>query len=145
MRDSISAANILVVDDDELDVTLLRRACDDLASGAPSIVWAESGEAALARLLAAPEQPPTLILLDYSMPGRGGIEVLTAIRNDSALAAIPVIILSGSRSPADVRNSYLSGANCYLQKPEDLAGWKQMMQLISGFWLSFAELPEPAR
>ena len=79
------------------------------------------------------------------MPGRGGIEVLTAIRNDSALAAIPVIILSGSRSPADVRNSYLSGANCYLQKPEDLAGWQQMMQLISGFWLSFAELPEPAR
>jgi CheY-like chemotaxis protein len=50
---------------------------------------------------------PNLILLDMNMPRLGGLETLSAIKNDSELCVIPVIMLSAGTSPQDVRNCYL--------------------------------------
>ncbi len=60
---------------------------------------------------------PDLILLDVNMPTMGGVEMLTLLRSNPALAAIPVIMLT---SPADygvMAHLTALGTNGHLMKP----------------------------
>lgn len=53
---------------------------------------AASGEAALALIRS---NPPDVVVLDYSMPGMNGIDLLNLLREDPELPSVPVLILSG--------------------------------------------------
>ncbi len=59
---------------------------------------------------------PDLICLDLGLAGRDGFEVLAALRQDPALASIPVVVVSGSDQEA---RALASGARCYIAKPVD--------------------------
>jgi CheY-like chemotaxis protein len=59
----------------------------------------------------------------------------------SIAACIPVIVLSTSVSERDIRDSYMSGANCYIRKPMGLEGYRKVARLIADFWFGLAELP----
>ena len=83
---------------------------------------------------------PNLILLDMNMPRLSGLETLSAIKNDPDLCVIPVIMLSTSCSPQDVRKCYQSHANCYVQKPIDLERSIKLLQAVEAFWIDFALL-----
>lgn len=52
------------------------------------------------------EDEPDLILLDLNLPGLDGCQVLTSIKADSYLCAIPVVILTTSRREEDVVQTY---------------------------------------
>jgi CheY-like chemotaxis protein len=78
------------------------------------------------------------------MPRLGGIETLSAIKSDPELCLIPVIMLSTSGTPDDVRESYQARANCFVQKPINLERSVKLMQAIESFWMDFALLPSPA-
>jgi CheY-like chemotaxis protein len=80
---------ILVVDDDQPIVTLMRKLLAEFGFDA---VTAMSGAEALAAALA---HPPALVLLDKNMPGMSGTEVAHALRADPKLEHIPILILSG--------------------------------------------------
>src|SRR5437667_12294227 len=80
---------ILVVDDDQPIVTLMRKLLTEFGFNA---VTAMSGAEALA---AARAHPPALVLLDKNMPGMSGAEVAHALRADPALERVPILILSG--------------------------------------------------
>ena len=80
---------ILVVDDDQPIVTLMRKLLAEFGFDA---VTAMSGTEALA---AARAHPPALVLLDKNMPGMSGTEVAHALRADPNLEHIPILILSG--------------------------------------------------
>src|SRR5262249_58902756 len=68
-------------------------------------------------LQAARRQRPDLILSDVMMPRRDGMALIEAIRNDPALASIPVILLS-ARAGAEARIEGMNaGAHDYLTKP----------------------------
>ncbi len=72
------------------------------------------GPAALAGI---PTRPPALVLLDISLPGMEGPEVLRRLRADPALAPIPVIALTAHAMSGD-RERYLAlGFNGYITKP----------------------------
>jgi CheY-like chemotaxis protein len=72
------------------------------------------GPAALAGI---PQRPPALVLLDISLPGMDGPEVLRQLRADPALAAIPVIALTAHAMSGD-RERYLGlGFDGYVTKP----------------------------
>jgi CheY-like chemotaxis protein len=60
--------------------------------------------------------PPDLLILDVNMPGEGGIAALKAIREDRALQAMRVLIMSGSMelAPEWLREI---GADAHLTKP----------------------------
>jgi CheY-like chemotaxis protein len=74
----------------------------------------ESGFDALARL---PAHPPDLVLLDISLPGMDGTEVLKKIRADPAFSKLPVIALTAHAMSGD-RDKYLSfGFDNYVAKP----------------------------
>ncbi len=76
---------------------------------------------------------PALILLDLNMPGPTGLQALDAIRADDALRAIPVVVLSTSRSPGDVRRSYELNATAYIVKPVDFDSLASIVREIDAF------------
>ena len=135
---------ILLVEDDVDDVMLLRGA---LARAAPPVELAVAGNGleALETLRDAGAARPTLVLLDWRLPGKSGLEVLREIRGDPGLRLIPVIVLTSSTSEADVVDAYAAGANCFLTKPTGLDALDALAASLAGFWLVHARLPPVTR
>jgi CheY-like chemotaxis protein len=58
-----------------------------------------------------------LLLLDIRMPKMDGVEVLKRIKADPTLHSIPVIMLTTTNDPREIRDCYELGCNCYITKP----------------------------
>ena len=84
---------------------------------------------------------PTLILLDLNMPRMSGTEALAEIKADSMLRQIPIVILSTSRTDADVRATYALGASSYITKPVTFDGLVRAMASLTHYWFELVELP----
>lgn len=135
---------ILLVEDNPADVRLLQEAFRNCRSRHKLHV-ASDGEEALdflhqkKKFLDAPR--PDLILLDLNLPKKDGREVLETIKSEPALSEIPVLVLSTSRAPNDLHESYRLHANSYLTKPTDLDEFLSMAESIEEFWFHHAQLP----
>ena len=83
---------ILIVDDDHGTLAMMQEALQPFYD----VLTADSGESALALLKgSAGPSLPDLILLDISMPGMNGYEVLDQLEAEEALRKIPVVFLTG--------------------------------------------------
>jgi CheY-like chemotaxis protein len=80
-------------------------------------IMAGSGSEALAKL-AEPDHRPCVVLLDINMPDLDGWEVRERMREDPALAAVPVVLLTGNY--VDVERARRLGISGYLRKPIDV-------------------------
>lgn len=107
----MAGANILVVEDEEALVTLLKY---NLEAEGFHVDVAYDGEEALT---AVAENAPDLMVLDWMMPKLSGIEVCRAIRSDKNTAAIPIIMLTARGEEADRIRGLDTGADDYLVKP----------------------------
>jgi CheY-like chemotaxis protein len=85
---------------------------------------------------------PLLILLDLNLPGTDGREVLSEIKTDPILRCTPVIVLTTSSNPRDVRQSYAAGANAYMIKPVNLEKLSADLKAFCEYWLQAVILPE---
>lgn len=92
-----NAGYVLVVDDEE-DICLLLGQL--LMMEGYDAVTAKSGASALTCLRANP-QPAKLILLDLMMPGMNGWQFRAEQLKDPALAAIPVVVMTGAGMKAE--------------------------------------------
>ena len=101
---------------------------------------ANTGEEAL-RILRDNPNRPDLIVLDLSLPGMTGREVLKIIKSDARLRCIPVVVFSVSNAQDDINNAYDLHANCYIRKPVDFQEYMDAMARCEAFWLSVARLP----
>lgn len=85
------------------------------------VVEAFDGEDALKKVK---ELKPAIVLLDLILPGIDGFDVLTQIKNDPAVAFIPVIILSNLGSRGDKEKGIKFGAYDFIIKahftPEEI-------------------------
>jgi two-component system, OmpR family, alkaline phosphatase synthesis response regulator PhoP len=81
-------------------------------------VVVETGEAALERLLGAPDAF-ALVVLDVMLPGKDGFEVVSELRE--AKQFVPVLMLTARGRPEDVLKGFAAGADDYLPKPAELA------------------------
>jgi CheY-like chemotaxis protein len=139
---------ILMVEDNEGDVFLTTEALKS-AKIANSVHVVRDGVEALeflrrqGKFAAAPR--PDLILLDLNLPGKDGRQVLSEIKPDPELRAIPVVVLTSSSAEQDVVKSYDLHANCYIVKPVDFAGLMEVVRSIGSFWLVVATLPPDGR
>ena len=79
---------------------------------------------------------PDLILLDLNMPRMGGLECLAAIKQDSSLSDIPVVVLSTSYAARDVAASLERGAADYFTKPMDIHQLAETFRVLSERWIT---------
>jgi len=102
---------VLIADDEES-----LRALIETTLEAPGlrILHAANGEQAaeLAR-----REHPDLILMDWMMPGKTGIEVAEALRGDPGTAHIAIIMLTGRNQEKDRQRGLALGIGAYLAKP----------------------------
>jgi DNA-binding response OmpR family regulator len=61
--------------------------------------------------------PFDVVILDMMLPGASGLDVLAAIRADTALAALPVLMLTAKGQPHDRAAAEHAGANRFMTKP----------------------------
>jgi CheY-like chemotaxis protein len=139
---------ILVVEDNEADVEMVRRSLRDVIPVC-NLSAASDGSEALdflfrrGRFQGAPR--PHLVLLDLNMPGMNGKEVLKIMKVDEELKAIPVVVLTSSEAPSDIRESYAHHANCYVVKRFDGGDFKDAIREIVSFWRNLVLLPGAER
>jgi len=141
---AIRTIDILMVEDDPGDVRLTREALKG-SKLLHSLNVVEDGVAALDYLRkAGPYREavrPDLVLLDLNLPKKDGREVLAAMKQDEALRAIPVVILTTSQAEEDVLRAYNLNANCYVTKPVDFDQFMRIVRTIEDFWLNVVTLP----
>jgi CheY-like chemotaxis protein len=104
---------VLIVDDAPDVLSLLLQA---LKSEGFRLLSASDGEAALR---VARAERPDLILLDWLLPGRDGLEVCRALRGDTdpKLRDIPVVLITGRTEAEHIEAGFAAGATDYLTKP----------------------------
>jgi len=112
-----SHAEILVVDDDALSRRLLAQL---LTAAGYKCRVCKNGSEALEIVHAA---PPSLLLLDFDMPGPNGAEVLRRLRSDHnpAVAQIPAIMLTAHGSEESEVSCLQAGADDFVTKPVNAA------------------------
>jgi two-component system response regulator len=138
---------ILLVEDNPADVEITRRALRE--SQAPvELIVVRDGQEAVDYLLrrgdhagSAGWRQPDLILLDLNLPRLSGREVLERLRANEALRSVPVVVLTTSNRPEDVRSSYAAGANTYIEKPQDFGQFVEVLRTVRRYWLDTALLP----
>lgn len=143
-RDVRRRDEILLVEDNVGDIRLLQEAFKEGGLDCKLHV-ARDGEQAMAFLSRkgayAKSPRPTLVLLDLNLPGKSGREVLAEMKRQEALCCIPVVVMSTSANPEDIRAAYCLQANCYVVKPEDLDALIVFAQVLQSFWLQLVALP----
>lgn len=144
-------ALVLLIEDNEDDVALVRRALSKAKVLNPLQV-AHSGEEALEYLVGTgryanrSEYPlPELILLDLKLPGIDGFQVLRWIRQQPGLKALRVVVLTSSNELHDATLAYQAGANSFLVKPVDFEEFVSITNAIQGYWLWTSKSPEVSR
>ena len=80
----------------------------------------------------AAQHAPDLILLDLHLPDIDGEEVLRRLRADERMRDIPVIILSADATPMQMERLMACGAEDYLTKPLELAGFVEAVERALG-------------
>jgi CheY-like chemotaxis protein len=105
------APKILIVDDDRLNITLLKFFLKDKRF---DVITAGDG---LEGLKAVSEQHPDLIILDVHMPNMNGFEFMGEIKTLPGGENIPVIMLTANENMQDM--FYSEGVKGYFVKPVD--------------------------
>ena len=133
---------ILLVEDNPGDVRLVEVALRDLSIDTELDVATDGTQAleTLSRRL-RDDSIPDLVLLDLNLPRMGGFEFLEEVQDQSALARIPILVLTSSNACEDVVESYERAANAYLTKPTDPDEYIEMVETVADFWFEQVALP----
>lgn len=87
------------------------------------------------------EAHPDVIFLDLHLPKISGLEVLREIKSNPAWVATPIVVISGSANPAEIRRAYELHASCYIHKPSELHEFLRFIRVCWEFWGSVVTLP----
>ena len=134
---------ILLVEDSEDDVFLMRRALKGAKIKNPLVV-VEDGQQAVDYLggggkFADREKfpLPAVVFLDLKLPMKSGLEVLEWIRKQPGLENLVVLVLTSSSEPSDLKRAYALGANSYLVKPPTADQLLDLANAFKWYWLEF--------
>jgi len=134
---------ILIVEDNPADVELAQEVLVEYLNA--RVFVASDGVEAIEYLEqhagSTSNQRPDLMLLDLNLPRKSGLDVLRFVKHDPRTRRIPVLMFTSSTTPRDIDACYDLGANCYIPKPMDLAGFERVARVTEQFWLGLARLP----
>ena len=143
MQKLTSNRALLLVEDNEDDVFLMRRALKEAGITNPLYV-VEDGQAAMDYLAGegdyadrARHPVPALVFLDINLPMKTGHEVLSWMRRKSMETV--VVMLTASAEPGDLKRAYQLGANSYVVKPPTAEQLVDLAKAFRWYWLKFNE------
>ena len=146
----MTQVTVLIVDDDEGHVELVRRNLKRSGINNP-VVTLNSGAEALdyvfckGAFASRTDNGELLILLDINMPGIDGVEVLRRIKADDKTKSIPVLMLTTTDDPREINRCYELGCSVYITKPVDPSAFIEAIQRL-GLFISVVRMPiDPAR
>ncbi len=131
--------SILLIEDNPDHAEFIRRALNDAAT---DVIIQPDGQAAL-EYLRNKGNRPSFVLLDVKLPKKDGFEILAILRTNERLRDLPIIMLSTSFNPDEIRRAYRLGVNSFVSKPIDFLEFNKKVKQIKEFWLNVAELPVP--
>ena len=131
---------ILLVEDDYVDATTVKRALKDIKVTNPLHV-AGNGEEALDFLKNGNNEKPCIILLDLNLPKMNGIEFLEIAKKDESLRRIPVVVLTTSKDEQDILSSFNFSVAGYMIKPVDYMQFVETIRTLDVYW-TLSELPD---
>ena len=143
----VRPVEILLVEDNPADVRLTQEGLKEgkVANRLHAVVDGKAALDFLYRRDVYRDAPrPDVILLDLNLPGIDGHAVLKQIKEDPALCAIPVVIVTSSEAESDVVRSYAEHANCFISKPIDFEGFLRVVHAVEDFWFTVVKLPGAA-
>jgi CheY-like chemotaxis protein len=141
----LQVIDVLLVEDDPGDVLMTTEAFE-LSLRRSTLHVVGDGEQAMRFLRRTGEftgaPRPALILLDLSLPGRGGLEVLAELKAAPDLLTIPAVIFSSSQA----ETSWLATSctpNAYITKPVSFDLFTEAIRQVDDFFLTLVKLPQP--
>jgi two-component system response regulator len=146
----MKAGVILLVEDSPKDEALTLRALKK-AGITNEVVVMRDGAEALDYLFCAgafidrhPDDLPTVVLMDLSLPKISGLEVVKRMRADNRTRLLPVVILTSSDEERDRLEGYEVGANSYVRKPVEFGQFASAVTQLGVYWLMLNQ-PLPPR
>ena len=139
MKTATQSKRLLLIEDNEQDEILTLKAFSK-SKTACDIEVRRDGEKAMDYFADKKSESTKpfcldLVLLDLNLPKFSGFEVLKKIRSNHGTMYIPIVVLSTSSDPADIRLSYELGANSYIKKPVDYKEFTDLVGLLNDYWL----------
>jgi CheY-like chemotaxis protein len=136
---------ILLAEDDEGHAYLVQQNLLD-AGLANQLVHVKDGQEALDFIHRAGAHRgrvpngPLLLLLDINMPRVDGVEVLRRLKADPKTAEVPVIMLTTTDDPREVKRCYELGCSSYVTKPVDYDRFVEAIRRL-GLFLAIVQVP----
>lgn len=136
--------DVLIVENDPAAARLTKEAFRE-AGLMQAVLSVPDGDEALAYLRRKEKYKdhphPDIIFLDLHLPKKSGLEVLHEIKTNPRLKITPVVVVSGSADPKEIREAYELHASCYIRKPNDLYQFLHFVKVCYEFWGSVVQLP----
>jgi len=109
-------SKILIVDDEAHIRLLIEQTLEELEDEGVELVTADNGEDALNTIR---KEKPELVFLDVMMPKMNGFDVCQAVKSDSNLKEVYIILLTAKGQEYDKLKGSEVGADVYMTKPFD--------------------------
>ena len=141
---ALEKLDILLIENDPAAARLTKEAFQEagMTEGVRSVPDGDEALAYLRREEKYANHPhPDVIFLDLHLPKKSGLEVLAEIKSNPRLLVTPVVVVSGSANPQEIREAYELHASCYIRKPDDLHNFLKFIRICYEFWGGVVTLP----
>ena len=126
---NLDLINIALADDDEDDRLIFGEAIAELAIRTKLSLF-KNGQELMDYLNLPNIVLPNLIFLDLNMPIKNGMQCLKEIRQNPALKNLAVAIYSTSSSEKDIEETFVNGANIYINKPTNFSNLRNVIEKV---------------
>ena len=120
---------VALADDDEDDRLLFDEAIKQLSIKTELMLF-KDGQELMDYLTLSGALHPNLIFLDLNMPAKNGMQCLQEIRENTALKDLAIAIYSTSSSEQDIEETFVNGANIYINKPTSFSKLKEVIERV---------------
>lgn len=125
----LNIMNIVLADDDADDRFLFDEAISEIDVKTKLSLF-NDGKALMDYLVLPDTILPEIVFLDLNMPIKNGMQCLKEIRSNEALKDLCVAIYSTSSSEEDIENTFVNGANVYINKPNSFSALKKAIEKV---------------